>query len=212
MPAPQSIPVAKTYLGLVHDSVNRDVYSCLRSALAADGEAALMTDAAQVLCLSVVHRTDESLERFSVDETLYVDPFMWDKRGGVRLDSEMQTGAVAGLNESLRELEARKRKLNGDGGKDTKTLLQASIKYFEELAISPDDEVRAAVQKEAGPQLRNVVAELEAELESTDEAIASITTRVRGMRAEARERAKEEALKPEWRTVSCGSACALRVT
>ncbi|KAN0065485.1 hypothetical protein ACQY0O_001321 [Thecaphora frezii] len=203
VPHPSSIPVARNQLGLLHDSINADVFSCLRAALASDGEGALITEGAEVLCMTVEHQNSaEPLPPFVVEETLYLDPFLWNRRQGIRLDSELYEAELLSTNAAIHELEVRKKKLDASGGQDVAALLRATIDYFQRLAVVGQDSMRKQMQDEAAPRLKQILSRLEQERQGTDALIASLKAQVDSKRLQLRRSAQDEAAKPEWRTIA----------
>ncbi|GAC92849.1 hypothetical protein PHSY_000406 [Pseudozyma hubeiensis SY62] len=198
---PPKMEQRRSVIQLRHDSVNSDVYSCLRTALASDGEGALLTNPANVIGMLVDHANVSSTESaFTIQERIHLDSLMWDRRQGVRLDSELKDLEMVRLEMMRSELETRKRKLMGDGGRAVGEVLGGARRYFDQVAAGSGegDEVRSASLKEAAPQIDKIVAAVDADLVATDELIAKVQGRIDAKRATVRERAKREAENPEW--------------
>ncbi|SPO36897.1 uncharacterized protein PSFLO_02368 [Pseudozyma flocculosa] len=203
VPPPDGIPVARAHIRVEHDSVNHDISSCLRAALAADGEGALITEPAAVLSMAIDHRAgEEPLPPFAVEETLFLDPFLWDRRKGLRLESELYAPEIQSTLATIQKLEARKQKLDGSGDKEPAALLKGAIDYFERLTDDGNDAMRRQGQGEAATRLRQVLAKVEQERRDTDALIARLRALVNAKRLELSRHAQEEAAKPEWRKVA----------
>ncbi|KAJ9474413.1 hypothetical protein PHBOTO_004484 [Pseudozyma hubeiensis] len=190
----------RSVIQLRHDSVNSDVYSCLRAALASDGEGALLTNPANVIGMGVDHANVSSTEsEFTIQERIYLDSLMWDRRQGVRLDSELKDLEMVRLDGIRSDLEVRKRKLMGDGGRVVGEVLGGAKRYFDQVAsLAEGDEIRSASLKEAAPQIDKILAAVQADLVATEELIDKVKRRIDAKRANVRERAKREAENPQW--------------
>ena len=193
----------RSCIQLRHDSVNSDTYSCLRAALASDGDGALLTRTASVISMGVDHAiptADGGPPPFTINERLYLDSLMWDRRQGVRLDAELRDDEMMRLNTMRQDLEARKRKLMGDGGRPLSEVLSGAKRYFEQIATPADgtDPIRAASLAEAGPQISRILEAAQADIAATDQVIAKIQAQIDAKRALVAERAKREASNPEW--------------
>ncbi|CBQ69433.1 conserved hypothetical protein [Sporisorium reilianum SRZ2] len=201
--APPKVEQQRSLIQLRHDSVNSDTYSCLRAALASDGDGALLTRTASVISMGVDHAiptAEGGPPPFTINERIYLDSLMWDRRQGVRLDAELHDDEMRRLDTMRQELEARKRKLAGDGGRLSSEVLLGAKRYFEQVATPADgaDAIRAASLAEAGPQISKILEALQADLAATDQLIAKIRAQIDAKRALVAERAKREASNPQW--------------
>lgn len=203
IPAPPKIEQHRSFIQLRHDSINSDTYSCLRAALASDGEGALLTRAARTISMGVEHALP-TLEGgpppFTINERIHLDSLMWHCRQGVRLDAELRDLEMVRLDAIRQELEARKRKLLGDSGRPAAEVLAGAIRYFGEVAVPGDgtDAIRASSLAEAAPRLNRIMEAVQADISATDKLIAKIRARIDAKRALVAERAKREAANPEW--------------
>ncbi|SNX86402.1 uncharacterized protein MEPE_05111 [Melanopsichium pennsylvanicum] len=195
----------RSFIQLRHDSVNSDTYSCLRAALASDGEGALLTRTAHTISMGLDHALFTSdvgtPPPFTINERIHLDSLMWDRRQGVRLDSELRNLEIVRLDALRQELETRKRKLMGDAGRPLSDVLAGTRRYFEEIAPSVDggsDAIRASSLAEAAPQMTKIVDAIQADIVGTDKLIARIRAQIDAKRALVAERAKREAANPEW--------------
>lgn len=194
----------RSFIQLRHDSVNSDTYSCLRAALASDGEGALLTRTAHTISMGVDHAlptAEGGPPPLTINERIHFDSLMWDRRQGVRLDAELRDLEMVRLNDMRQELEARKRKLVGDGGRPSKEVLAGARRYFEEIAETGDgstDAVRSSSLSEAAPQLTQIMQAIDADLAATELLAAKVRAQIDAKRALVAERAKREAANPEW--------------
>ncbi|SPO24235.1 uncharacterized protein UTRI_03503 [Ustilago trichophora] len=193
----------RSFIQLRHDSVNSDTYSCLRAALASDGEGALLTRTAHTISMGVDHAlptADGGPSPFTINERIHLDSLMWDRRQGVRLDAELHDLEMVRLDAMRQDLEARKRKLVGDGGRPLKEVLSGAKRYFGEIASAGDgtDAIRSSSLAEATPQISKILEAVEADVAATDQLIAKIRAQTDAKRALVAERAKREASNPEW--------------
>lgn len=203
--SPPKIEQRRSFIQLRHDSVNSDTYSCLRAALASDGEGALLTQPAHVISMGIDHALPScnAPSAFTIQERIHLDSLMWDRRRGQRLDAELQGLETIRLESMCSDLEARKRKLLGDGGRVTQELFSGAKRYFEQIAESDgQDEVRSASIAEAAPQIDKITQAIEADLAATDDLIATIKQRVDAKRAMVKQRATREAQNPEWQQMA----------
>ncbi|SAM85833.1 uncharacterized protein UBRO_07183 [Ustilago bromivora] len=193
----------RSFLQLRHDSINSDIYSCLRAALASDGEGALLTRTARTISMGIEHASptaDGGPPPLTINERIYLDSLMWDRRQGVRLDAELRDLEMACLDALSQELEARKRKLLGDGDRASSEVLQGAKRYFAEVATPGDDtdSIRSSSLAEAAPQISKIMEAVQADLASTDQLIAKVRAQIDAKRALVAARAKREAVNPEW--------------
>ncbi|KAJ1593900.1 hypothetical protein NDA11_006588 [Ustilago hordei] len=193
----------RSFLQLRHDSINSDIYSCLRAALASDGEGALLTRTARTISMGIEHASptaEGGPPPLTINERIYLDSLMWDRRQGVRLDAELRDLEMACLDALSQELEARKRKLLGDGGRPSSEVLQGAKRYFAEVATPGDDmdSIRSCSLAEAAPQISKIMEAVHADLASTDQLIAKVRAQIDAKRALVAARAKREAVNPEW--------------
>ncbi|TKY88572.1 hypothetical protein EX895_002561 [Sporisorium graminicola] len=205
--APPKVEQQRSFIQLRHDSINSDTYSCLRAALASDGEGALLTRTASVISMGVDHAfptAEGGPPPFTINDRIYLDSLMWDRRQGVRLDAELRDEEMRRLDTMRQDLEARKRKLAGDGGRPMREVLLGATRYFEQVATPADstDAIRAASLAEAGPQISKISQAVQADLTATDQLIAKIRVQIDAKRALVAERAKREASNPEWRQLA----------
>lgn len=204
IPAPPKMEQQRSFIQLRHDSINSDTYSCLRAALASDGEGALLTRTAQTISMGIehaLHTADRGgLSPFSISERIYLDSLMWDRRQGVRLDAELQDLEMVRLDALRQDLEARKRKLAGDAGRPLSEVLQGAKRYFDEVASTGDgtDAVRLSSLAEAPPQISKILEAIQTDLIATDQLIAQVRAQMDAKRTLVAERAKREAANPEW--------------
>lgn len=201
-PAPK-IEQQRSFLQLRHDSINSDIYSCLRAALASDGEGALLTRTARTISMGIEHAlptVDGGPPPLTINERIYLDSLMWDRRQGVRLDAELRDLEMVRLDTMRQELEARRRKLLGDGGRPSAEVLQGAKRYFAEVATAGDgtDLIRSSSLSEAAPQISKILEAVQADLAATDQLIAKVRAQIDAKRALVAERAKREAANPEW--------------
>ncbi|SPO23960.1 uncharacterized protein UTRI_03503_B [Ustilago trichophora] len=201
--APPKVEQQRSFIQLRHDSVHSDTYSCLRAALASDGEGALLTRTAHTISMGVDHAlptADGGPPPFTINERIHLDSLMWDRRQGVRLDAELRDLEMVRLDAMRQELEARKRKLVGDGGRPLKEVLSGAKRYFGEIASAGDgtDAIRSSSLAEATPQISKILEAVEADVVATDQLIAKIRAQIDTKRALVAERAKREASNPEW--------------
>lgn len=197
----------RSFIQLRHDSVNSDTYSCLRAALASDGEGALLTRTAHTISMGVDHAlptAEGGPPPFTINERIHLDSLMWDRRQGMRLDAELRDLEMVRLDAMRQDLEARKRKLVGDGGRPSKEVLSGAQRYFEEVASAGDgmDAIRSSSLAEAAPQIRKILEAVESDLTATDQLITRIRAQIDAKRALVAERAKREAANPEWTTLA----------
>ncbi|CDU25062.1 uncharacterized protein SPSC_04896 [Sporisorium scitamineum] len=201
--APPKVERQRSFIQLRHDSINSDTYSCLRAALASDGDGVLLTRTGSVISMGVDHAiptAEGGPPPFTINERIYLDSLMWDRRQGVRLDAELRDDEMRRLDTMRQDLEARKRKLAGDTGRPSSEVLLGAKRYFEQVATPADeaDTIRAASLAEAGPQISKILEAVQADLVATDQLIAKIRAQIDAKRALVAERAKREASNPEW--------------
>uniref|UniRef100_V5EUR9 Uncharacterized protein n=1 Tax=Kalmanozyma brasiliensis (strain GHG001) TaxID=1365824 RepID=V5EUR9_KALBG len=201
--SPPKVEQHRSFLQLRHDSVNSDTYSCLRAALASDGEGALLTRTASVISMGIDHAlptAEGGPPPFTINERIHLDSLMWDRRQGVRLDAELRDLEMVRLDAIRQDLEARKRKLLGDGGRPANEVLLGAKRYFEQIATPGDgtDAIRSSSLAEAAPQIQKILDAVQADLAATDKLIAKIRAQIDAKRALVADRAKREASNPEW--------------
>jgi chromosome segregation ATPase len=96
---------------------------------------------------------------------------MFDKRNGVRLG--LDSDSVKTRLNRLEDLEKRRKAIGWHQGGDSRALLRASLKYFEDLCdVKEADSMRLESVKEAVPRLQKMLAVLEQEIADADEQIA----------------------------------------
>lgn len=95
-----------TSITLAHTDTEASVPACLWEKLAgSDGmDSLLLTEPADVLLLNVQHHT--TAVPFRLDPVVFLDPFLWQKRHGHRLDGDEHARAVQELTAKLGALEA----------------------------------------------------------------------------------------------------------
>lgn len=188
----------RSFIQLRHDSINADAYSCLRAALASDGEGALLTRPARVISMGIDHALP-CTQPFRIQERIHLDSLMWDRRGGQRLDGELRDLEMVRLDAMRSDLEARKRKLGGDAGRSSTEVLSGAKRYFEQIVtVDETDTVRTASLAEAAPQIAKILDAVQADLTATDQLIGQIRQRIDAKRLSVAERATQEAENPEW--------------
>lgn len=97
---------------------------------------------------------------------------MFDKRNGVRLGLDSDT--VKSRLNKIEDLEKRRKAIGWHQGGDSRALLRASLKYFEDLCdVKEADPMRAESVKEAVPRLQKLLAVLDQEIADADEEIAA---------------------------------------
>ncbi len=177
----------RSFIQIRHDSVNADTYSCLRAALASDGEGALLTRTARTISLGIEHVSslDSDVPPFTINERMHLDSLMWDRRQGMRLDAELRDLEMVRLDALRQELEARKRKLLGDSGRPSTEVLQGAQRYFEQVAsaVPGADAIRSASLREAAPQITKILEAVRTDLAETDRLIAKIRAQIDAKRA-----------------------------
>ncbi len=192
----------RSFIQIRHDSVNTDTYSCLRAALASDGEGALLTRTARTISLGIEHVSslDADVPPFTINERMHLDSLMWDRRQGMRLDAELRDLEMVRLDALRQELEARKRKLLGDNGRPSTEVLQGAQRYFEQVAsaVPGADAIRSASLSEAAPQITKILEAVRTDLAETDRLIAKIRAQIDAKRAAVAGQARREAANPEW--------------
>jgi hypothetical protein len=192
----------RSFIQIRHDSVNADTYSCLRAALASDGEGALLTRTARTISLGIEHVSslDSDVPPFTINERMHLDSLMWDRRQGMRLDAELRDLEMVRLDALRQELEARKRKLLGDSGRPSTEVLQGAQRYFEQVAsaVPGADAIRSASLREAAPQITKILEAVRTDLAQTDRLIAKIRAQIDAKRAAVAEQARREAANAEW--------------
>ncbi|PWN87004.1 hypothetical protein FA10DRAFT_269617 [Acaromyces ingoldii] len=216
-------------LHMVHDRVSTTVTKGLYATLSE--EKALFDRVADTLVFHVDHADQlsavgdaDAYIPFTVEERIYMDPFMYEKRNGARLG--VDSDEVKARTKRIEALKKYHKKLSWHDGRDSRGALRESIRYFEELAIvdrlpsdavgsggngdgdaGDDDELRRQQVKEAGPMLRRIEAALHAELKQTDEAIRAEETAIETERARTTQQFEEQCARVENRTMAyrlCG--------
>lgn len=203
IPSLPKVEQQRSFIQLRHDSVNSDTYSCLRAALASDGEGALLTRTAKAISMGVDHAlptADGGPPPFTIHKRIHLDSLMWDRRQGVRLDTELRDLEMVRLDALRQDLEARKRKLLGDSGRSSAEVLLGAKRYFEQVATPNEgnDAIRSASLAEAPPQIHKILEAVQADIAATDKLIAKIRAQIDSKRALVADRAKREASNPEW--------------
>ena len=96
---------------LRHTSSDANVSSCLWSKLAggSDADSILITRPADVLALPIIHAA--GMTRFNIDEIIYLDSFLWEKRNGERIDNDDRWRQIEIYDATCNELLRRREQL-----------------------------------------------------------------------------------------------------
>ena len=105
-----SIPASQptSTITLVHTPTESSVPACLWRKLASknDMDSLLITQPAKVLLFPIQHTSVSS--PFSIDMTVHLDPFLWDKRQGERVDGDVSAKQAEALEQELANLDAKR--------------------------------------------------------------------------------------------------------
>ena len=93
---------------LVHTPTESSVPACLWRKLASKNnmDSLLITEPAEVLLLPIQHTSVSS--PFSIDMTVHLDPFLWEKRRGERVDGDASAKQAEALEQELAILDAKR--------------------------------------------------------------------------------------------------------
>ena len=115
-PAPHSNAQPTNSITLRHTTSDRSVTSCLWSKLAggAGADSLLITTPADVLVFPVQHM--DGAPHFHIDEQIFLDPFLWDKRNGEPIDSDERWRQVEIYDTTFGELLRRRQIFTAPNG------------------------------------------------------------------------------------------------
>lgn len=129
-PAPHGDAQPTNSITLRHTSSDSSVTSCLWSKLAggAGADSLLITTPADVLVFPVQHMDDAP--HFRIDEQIFLDPFLWDKRNGEPVDSDDRWRQVEIYDTTFGELLRQRQILTAPNGVPINPLFATSQTYL----------------------------------------------------------------------------------
>ncbi|CCU97648.1 unnamed protein product [Malassezia sympodialis ATCC 42132] len=119
-----------TSITLTHTALERSVPACLWCKLAASEtmDSLLITRPADVLLLNIQQQGAEDM--FHIDPVLCLDPFLWSKRQGHRIDGTDECRQLQNLVSELNALEAQRKRLTEPTGFLIRPLLEQVLGYY----------------------------------------------------------------------------------
>lgn len=158
---------------LTHTATDTDVSSCLFSKLmaSADMHSLLITHAADVLLLPVQH-TPGVQTRFTLEETVYLDPFVWDTHNGQRIDTDPRWRQLQDAQAEWTALASRRAQLQAPRGDALRPLLASC----ERVGVAGDAYAGVATW------LGHVATALDADEHALDARLAALDDSMQAMR------------------------------
>ncbi|WFD34621.1 hypothetical protein MCUN1_001462 [Malassezia cuniculi] len=188
---------------LRHTQSSTNVSSCLWSKLAGSGDSdsILITTPAQVLALPVVHATNTP--RFQIDEVIYLDPFLWEKRNGERIDIDDRWRQIDIYDETCAELCRQREKLVSPSGRAIEPL----IKTVQEHLTSASERVEK--NSELNQWLTKTTQLLSSRVKDIDRSLDETRKAAAECKAKLLAEAAERDANPEFQTVPYSLCAAL---
>ncbi|WFD23283.1 hypothetical protein MEQU1_001972 [Malassezia equina] len=183
MPCPEGQPT--TTITLAHTAFERSVPSCLWQKLAASDrmDSLLITQASDVLLFNV--ERPGATEMFRIDPVLYLDPFLWSKRQGQRIDGTDECRQLQSTMSELRALKAQWKTLT----EPTSTPIDPLLERVSEHYASQNEAMHSWVQR-----IQHHVQQQRADLQRQQQALQS---HMEVLRRRLADQVEQEAQKPD---------------
>jgi len=171
---------------LTHTALERSVPACLWRKLAASEtmDSLLITQPADVLLLNIQQQGAQ--DAFRIDPVLYLDPFLWSKRHGHRIDGSDECRQLHNLVSELSVLQTQGKRLTEPTGAPIEPLLEQVSEHY----AAQDEAKHRWIQ-----QIQHYVQQRLASLQKQKEALqASIQELRRHMVAQVERDAQDTSL------------------
>lgn len=187
MPCPEGQPT--TTITLAHTALERSVPSCLWQKLAASDrmDSLLITRAPDVLLFNVERQG--ATEMFRIDPVLYLDPFLWSKRQGQRIDGTDECRQLQSTMSELRALKAQWNTLTEPTGTPIDPVLERVSEHY----ASQNEAMHSWVQR-----IQHHVQQQRAELQQQQQALQS---HMEALRRSLADQVEQEAHNPDQQAV-----------